>query len=167
MSFNRYFYDEVRVKKKLQESTGPGRYMLNMPGNGAKPSFTEDPYIRPQKWGANLRSVVNGSAIDIDNDLTRRPNNLTKYWTDYDNKNISRPITYKNKYPTNKHFITNQSRATHPAWEYRGLEQNHLYPLLRNPQENTCMHFQNNLNTRLLERDNFKPIIQQFDINNN
>ena len=89
------------------------------------------------------------------------------YWTDYDNKNISHPITYKNKYPTNKHFITNQSRATHPAWEYRGLEQNHLYPLLRNPQENTCIHFQNNLNTRLLERDNFKPTIQQFDINNN
>ena len=99
--------------------------------------------------------------------MTRRPNNLTKYWTDYDKKNIFSPLTYKNNYPTAKSFITNQSRATHPAWEYRGLEQNHLYPLLRDPQENTCMHFHNNLNTRLLERDNFVPTIQQFDINNN
>jgi hypothetical protein len=28
-----------------------------------------------------------------------------------------------------------------------------------NPQENVCMPFQNNLNTQLLERDNFTPKI--------
>ena len=32
-----------------------------------------------------------------------------------------------------------------------------LYPLFLNPQENVCMRFHNNLNTRLLERDNFVP----------
>lgn len=165
MAFNRYFYDEVRVKKQLQESTDPGRYMLNVPGNGDRPHYIDDAYIRLQKWGGNLRGVVNGSAIDIDTDLTRRPNNLTKYRTEYHQKNISRPVTYKNNYPEATSSITNQTRATHPAWEYRGLEQNHLYPLLRDPQENVCMHFHNNLNTRLLERDNFVPSIQQFDIN--
>ena len=85
--------------------------MLNMPGNGAKPSYTEDPYIRPQKWGANLRSVVNGSAIDIDNDLTRRPNNLTKYWTDYDNKIYHAPLPIKKI--SYKQTFYNQSIQSH------------------------------------------------------
>ena len=31
MAFCRYNYDECRTKKKLQESTGPGRYILNVP----------------------------------------------------------------------------------------------------------------------------------------
>jgi len=53
--------------------------------------------------------------------------------------------------------LTDESRATHPAWQYRALPQNREYPLFFNPQENTCMQFHNNLNTRLLERDNYVP----------
>ena len=44
---------------------------------------------------------------------------------------------------------------TNPAWWYRDLEQNHNYILPLNPQENTCIPFQNNLNTRILEKDYF------------
>jgi hypothetical protein len=55
--------------------------------------------------------------------------------------------------------LTDESRATHPAWQYRALPQNREYPLFFDPQENTCMQFHNNLNTRLLERDNFIPKI--------
>jgi hypothetical protein len=45
--------------------------------------------------------------------------------------------------------------VTNPAWWYRDLEQNHNYILPLNPQENTCIPFQNNLNTRILEKDYF------------
>ena len=58
-------------------------------------------------------------------------------------------------YPEKKECMTQQSRASHPAWMYRALPQNREYPLFMNPQENTCMTFHNNLNTRLLERDHF------------
>ena len=58
MAFTRFNYDDCRTKKKLQESTGPGRYSLNMPGNGPTPCFFNDPQIRMQKWGANLESVI-------------------------------------------------------------------------------------------------------------
>ena len=34
--------------KILEESTGPGRYMLNAPGPGSKVSFYDDPQIRMQ-----------------------------------------------------------------------------------------------------------------------
>ena len=62
-------------------------------------------------------------------------------------------------YEKYKKPITDESRATHPAWTYRALPQNHHYPLFLNPQENVCLQFHNNLNTRNLERDNFVPKI--------
>ena len=52
MAFTRFNYDECRTKKILQESTGPGRYMLNVPGNGCKPCLMADPQSRLQGWGA-------------------------------------------------------------------------------------------------------------------
>ena len=69
MAFTRFNYDECRTAKLLQESTGPGRYMLDVPGWGAKPCFFDDPQIRMQEWGANLRKVPQGAPIDIDSDL--------------------------------------------------------------------------------------------------
>ena len=56
MAFTRFNYDECREKKLLQESTGLGRYMLNVPGNGATPPLSADPFNRAQKWGGNLRT---------------------------------------------------------------------------------------------------------------
>ena len=59
------------------------------------------------------------------------------------------------KYPSCEPF-TEQSRAIMPAWTARDLEQNNFTYLPLDPQEHTCIPFQNNLNTRLIERDNFK-----------
>ena len=36
MAFTRFHDDPCRINKQLQESTGTGRYMLNVPGNGEK-----------------------------------------------------------------------------------------------------------------------------------
>ena len=91
----RYNYDECRTKKKLQESTGPGRYLLNVPGNGSHPCFFNDPQIRLQKWGANLEQVVNGAPIDIDSDLTGRTRQLTKYCSKKMFANNGVPVTNK------------------------------------------------------------------------
>ena len=157
MAFTRFNYDDCRTKKKLQESTGPGRYSLNMPGNGPTPCFFNDPQIRMQKWGANLDTVINGAPIDINSDLTGRTRKLTKYCTNKKFPNAGVPIIQKKEYPICESALTDESRATHPAWMYRALPQNREYPLFLNPQENVCMRFHNNLNTRLLERDNFVP----------
>ena len=99
MAFTRFNYDDSRTKKKLQESTGPGRYSLNMPGNGSTPCFFNDPQIRVQKWGANLMSVVNGAPIDIDSDLTGRTRKLTKYCTNKKFPHTGTPVTEKVAYP--------------------------------------------------------------------
>jgi hypothetical protein len=159
MSFTRFNYDPCRTKKLLEESTGPGRYMLNKPGWGDKPCFFSDPQIRMQEWGTNLRRVPGGAPIDINSDLLGITRPLTRDCTKKDFPFAGVVFSMKNQYPTCGKEFTAQSRATHPAFLYRDLEQSNRYPLFLNPQENVCMPFQNNLNTQLLERDNFTPKI--------
>ena len=157
MAFTRYNYDSCRVKKNLQQATGPGRYILNVPGNaGDKPNVFNDPQLRMQKWGGNLLGVYNGHPIDIDSDLKNVGRKLKKFCNDekFPQKTVK---TYNVNYKSNNTSFTDQTRATHPSWLYRDLEQNHTYPLLLDPQENVCKRFQNNLHTRLLERDNYTP----------
>ena len=62
------------------------------------------------------------------------------------------------EFQSHKPFV-DETRATHPAWMYRDLEQTKYAILPLNPQEHTCVPFQNNLNTRILEKDNWKPKI--------
>ena len=148
MSFSRFYDDPCRVEKQLQESTGPGRYMLNVPGNGDKPCFMEDPFVRLQQWGANLRtnpvlvdSELKGlNRVHTKNDCTIAPNPAA----------ASEAVTYPSCQP-----FTDQTRATNPAWTARDLEQDNFTVLPLDPQENVCLPFQNNLDTRLLERDYF------------
>ena len=159
MSFTRFNYDPCRTKKLLEESTGPGRYMLNKPGWGDKPCFFSDPQIRMQEWGTNLRRVPGGAPIDIDSDLLGITRPLSKDCAKKEFPFAGVVFSMKKDYPTCGKEITSQSRATHPTFLYRDLEQSNRYPLFLNPQENVCMPFQNNLNTQLLERDNFTPKI--------
>ena len=152
MAATRWNYGPCRTKKNLQQATDPGRYWLNTPGNGCAPCFMVDPEIRLQKWGANLRKVPGGHPIDINSDLLGITRPLTKdcIQKEFPKKGVvmSRRVKYSNCEP-----FVHQSRVTHPAWMYRDLEQVDWWPLILNPQENVCMSFQNNLNTRLLEKD--------------
>ena len=150
MSFTRFHDDPCRINKQLQESTDPGRYMLNVPGNGDKPYYVEDPYIRIQGWGANLRTnTINleSNLMGLNQPLSRDclQNNYLKTAVD------SSPISYPSCCPS----FVEQSRVTHPAWTYRDLEQTNWYYPQLNPQENVCFPFQNNLSTRILEKNNY------------
>jgi hypothetical protein len=148
MAFSRFHDDPCRIKKQLQESTGPGRYMLDVPGNGTSPCFMEDPFIRLQKWGANLRT----NTVNLESALNGVGNNLNRDCIECTN------VLPKNKafeYPSCQPF-TEQSRAIQPAWTARDLEQTKNQILFLNPQEHTCIPFQNNLNTRIIERDHYK-----------
>ena len=147
MSFTRFHDDPCRMKKQLQESSGPGRYMLNVPGNGESPCFMEDPYIRLQQWGANLRT----NTINLESNLMGLDQPLNRDCESY--KTTAVKSTAKS-YPSCQP-MTEQPRATNPAWTARDLDQVDWYTLPLNPQENTCMPFQNNLSTRILEKDYF------------
>jgi len=75
----------------------------------------------------------------------------------FPNKGVVQSVN--TSYPVCESEFTSQSRATHPAFLYRDLEQSNRYPLFLDPQEHVAIPFHNNVNTRLLERDNFTPKI--------
>ena len=153
MACTRFYYDDCRTKKRLQQSTDPGRWILNVPGNSDTPSFIEDPQIIMQKWGANLRT----NSINLESDLFRVNRPLSRDCLGKDNYQTFAVPNYEIQYPSNNNTFTDQSRTTHPAWWYRDVDRINLdFPFL-NPQENTFLHFQNYLNTRVLEKDNFTP----------
>jgi hypothetical protein len=153
MSFTRFKYDNCRTIKDLQQQTGEGRWILNVPGNGSNPCYIEDPQIIIQKWGANLRT----NTINLESELLGINRHLSKDCLGKDNyKNYNVP-NQAIKYPTCNNLFTEQSRATNPVWWYRDLEQvDWQYPPL-NPQVNVCIPFENNLSTRILEKDYFTP----------
>ena len=153
MAFTRFNYDESRTKKQLQQSTGPGRWIMNVPGNGSNPVYMEDPFIRIQKWGANLRT----NTINLESELLGVNRNLSRDCLGKDNYKDFNVSSEQIQYPSCNNLTTGQSRVTNPAWTYRDKEQVDWYYPPLNPQENTCVPFLNNLNTRILEKDYFTP----------
>lgn len=158
MAFTRFHDDPVRIAKQLQESTYLGRYQLNRPGPGAHLPFMEDPHMRLQRWGANLQN----NTVDLESSLRSldRPLNrdLVKE-NDFKNKAVnSRPPV--GGYSTAQPYVE-QSRASHPAWTYKDLEQSKWEVPLINPQ--TWSHletpFPRDLSTRILEKDHFVPTL--------
>jgi hypothetical protein len=153
MACTRFYYDPCRTKKQLQQSTDPGRWILNVPGNGENPCYIEDPQIIIQKWGANLRT----NTINLESDLLGVNRHLSRDCLGKDNYTSFNVPNEPIKYPTCNALYTDQSRTTNPVWWYRDLEQVDWYYPPLNPQENTCLPFQNNLSTRILEKDYFTP----------
>jgi len=152
MAFTRFSYDECRTKKQLQQSTDQGRWILDVPGNGDTPCYIEDPQIIIQKWGANLRT----NTVNVESDLlgVNRGLGRDSLAENYKKHNVSNSAI---QYPTCSNVFTAQSRTTNPAWWYRDLEQVAWeYPPI-DPQINTCLPFQNNLSTRILEKDYYTP----------
>lgn len=159
MSFTRFNYDDARTHKKLQESTDPSRYILNTPGNyGETPLFYEDPHIRLQKWGGNLMT----NPVDIMNDLDGRMRKSTKYCKEtqfpHTHNTNSKPI-HGVKTATS---FTDETRASHPAWMYRDLEQTRWEYPIYDPQENVCKHFYNNVSSRIIAKDEFNRNPMEF-----
>jgi len=158
MAETRFSSDPCRISKKLQQMTDQGRYIMNMPGNGEHPAYMADPQIIIQKWGGNLRT----NSTNLESELfgVNRPLNR-----DCLGKDEYQRFDFKSQaiqYPVNSNLTTEQSRTIMPAWTARDHEQVDWYYPPLNPQENTCMSFQNNLNTRILEKDYF---VAKFPVN--
>ena len=167
MSFTRFRDEPDRIKKQLQQSTDVGRYVLNVPGPGDKPLYMEDPYIRAQMWGGNIMT----NTVDIETELrglSRRLNKDTR-----ENNYLSGDASVATRTnelivcPTRGGSSVEQSRATHPAWMLRDLEQENWKMLHFDPQENVFMPFNNNLSTRILEKDHFVPSVKSKGGNGN
>jgi len=148
----RFFYDDDRTIKRLEESTFLGRYQLDAPGNGAengtKPYYMMDPQIIPQKWSGNLYT----NSVDLESRLFNVGNSTKN--SRYSGLNFKPfPNSSPIEYPTTTALTTEQSRAILPAQLFRELPQCRYDYLFFDPQLNVSKNFQNNLDTRILEKD--------------
>lgn len=145
MAFTRFKDDPARVNKYLEETTSVGKYHLNTPGNGLQNPYINDSHIILQKWGANLQSnslLVENELRNLNRPLNRDLNDLNAYKS-VNSKSQSYPV---------KHFNIDESRASLPAWTFREKHvQRFDFPLYLNT--NIDSPFQNNLQTRILEKD--------------
>ncbi len=153
MASTRFSYDECRTKKQLQQSTDPGRWILNVPGNGSNPAYMEDPHIRIQKWGGNMMT----NTINLESELRGVGRQMGRDCLGKDNYQKYAVTTNQIQYPKCAALSTEQSRTIMPAWTIRDQQHdNWQYPIF-NPQENISMPFANNLSTRILEKDYYTP----------
>jgi hypothetical protein len=157
MSFTRFRDDPDRIKKQLQQSTDVGRYTLNVPGPGDKPLYMEDPYVRAQMWAGNIMT----NSIDVETELFGLSRKLNRDSADNFHHDERASVASRTneiiQCPVRGGSAVEQSRATHPAWMLRDVEQDNWKMLHFDPQENVFVPFMNNLNTRIIEKDRFVP----------
>jgi len=150
MAFTRFHDDPNRIKKQSDESSFVGRYMLNTPGQGTDLPFFEDPHIRLQGWGANLRN----DTVNLESDLKgmTRPLNRDNITSNNYKEQAKEPwsVSYKKTEP-----FVQETRASHPAWMYKDLEQTRWDSPYLNPQHGLEKGFQENQLTRNLEKDHY------------
>ena len=159
MSFTRFHDDPNRIKYGLQISTFAGRYALDTPGPGVNLPYFEDPQIRIQQWGANLMS----NSIALESDLRGLTRPLNRDNIESNNYKNAAEMGDKQSYPKEGHFVE-ESRASHPAWAYRDLEQKRWEQPVLNPQANVEKRFHDNIQTRILEKDYFVPTVPVLNL---
>lgn len=156
MACSRYNNDSNRIEKRNAISTFAGRYALDVPGPGASMPFNADPHIRVSHWGANFCNNM----MDVNSDLrglTRPLNRDLPEVNSHKMHAVSASSSFLSYGETN--YVTDESRATHPAWTYREVEQNRWEQPILNPLDQLEKPFHHNLNTRMLEKDYFKSSV--------
>lgn len=128
MSFTRKFDDDEAVRNKLYQLSAINCYTLQTPGNGIRPHYVEDPHIRLQKFGANLRS----NCCNVSSSIRGLGIPHTRDCTD---KLKSAVTGDRISYPKTDSW-TDESRATHPVWWYRTVTRSTNQFLHADPQRN-------------------------------
>jgi hypothetical protein len=149
--FTRFSNDDIRVKKAMEISSFQCRYFMDVPGQGTDLPFLEDPQMRLQGWGANLQT----NTVNLESDLkgmTRKSNRDYVETNDYKQNAVSSNTV---KYGNHSPFV-DESRTTHPVWMYRAYEPNRWENPIHNPQLNLEKGFNDNIQTRILEKDAFE-----------
>jgi len=146
--FTRFHDDEARICQQLRSQTYAGRYAIDMPGPGINLPFQEDVQFRLQKWGANLRTET----VNVESDLIGLTHTLGR----------DAPINSVAVYSTLPTYtlaspVVEDSRASVPAWQFRDAEQSRWETPWLNPQAHLEKPFPDNLPTRMLEKDYFRP----------
>lgn len=148
MAFTRFRDDPARITKELQQSTFSGRYVLDVPGPGVQIPFFEDSQIRLQHWGANMWS----DSTNLESEFRGLGRPLNHGVQTYQDTKLQKG--YPIHFPSSDAH-TDESRASHPAWMFRDLEQTRWEVPIINPQAHAIRPFDDPIQTRILAKDRY------------
>jgi hypothetical protein len=195
MSFNRTKYDRCNISKYNQESTGPGNYMTGTPitkdtcyndnprvinqkmgvsVNGQVDwRFYSGPVdVESELFNINKRQsrcpsdkYIPNCKLDSCTDGTpcgqgviESCNNAVKHpWNRPEDSNL-----VDQKKCT---FPSDDTRLNNPASNLRGTGWNRFVPLCKNPQENITFPGEYLIPTRLVVKDNHRPLVKKPKVN--
>ena len=152
MAFTRIHDDQARIMKGLQQSTFSGRYALDTPGPGIQMPYLEDSQIRLQQWGANMWS----DSTNIESELRGLGRLLNHDVKTYNEMPVHKG--FQISFPSSDVHV-DESRASHPAWMFRDLEQTRWEAPIINPQAHAMKPFDEPIQTRILAKDNYKCVL--------
>jgi hypothetical protein len=162
MAFTRFHDDPNRIHKQLQETTYIGQYQLNRPGNGLDLPFSQESQMRLQGWGANYDSKM----ISQENDLRGMTRKLNKDLIEVNDYKLHEQLPSTPNYRYENPYVE-ESRASHPAWMYKDLEQTRWENPFINPQDNFEIPFMYDIQTRIIEKNNHVTAIPDLSIISN
>lgn len=148
--FTRFHDDQDRIQQQLRVQTYAGRYAIGTPDLGVVAPFDEDPHLRLQGWGANVRTQT----VNLESDLLGLTRSVTRDAVTYQSAAVKTSLP---TYGTSEQPRVEESRAAVPAWLFRDAEQSRWEMPWTNPQAHLEKSFPDNLSTRLLEQDYHRP----------
>jgi hypothetical protein len=122
-------------------------------------SFQEDPQLRIQRWGANMKT----NTVNLESDLRGMTRKLNRDYQEENNYNNHAAFSDKLEFRTTAPYVE-ESRASHPAWMYRSVEPNRWEMPWINPQANLEKEFSDNIQTRIIEKDGYRPSIPTLPV---
>jgi hypothetical protein len=136
-----------RLIKEAEISTFPGRYHLDTPGNGTQLPYYEDPHMRIQ---TSSGIIGTSGTVDWESELRGITRPLAK-GDIYDYRQSKTPTMAPIR--PYRQPISDETRATLPAWTFREKEQDRWETPFLNPLEKAFIPFETNMNVRRRECD--------------
>jgi hypothetical protein len=156
-SFNRRRYDGCKTTDDLRLTTGPGRYQLDVPNGYCDASYVKEPTTRQQRWGASLNAQY--IKTDVESDLLNMSRPTTRTACGQYNPQTNKVNQGSTVPPKETSFPQVFSRLIDPPCTGRAQGWNRWEWLCDNPQETVMVPFDNQVTTRLQQKDQFRPCI--------
>jgi len=178
MSYSKHIYDKASYQQSINQSIGPGVYNLARPKVSCTNCYPWSPTARLQTQGVS--HVSDTFLIDIDSDLSGITRKLSKNIMDQyaptcpdtvcsSGESCGQGVTGTCPTVVNTldhmsdcFFAAEDTRLTNPSCNLRGTGWNRWEWLHNNPQEGFIgldMPFDNNINNRIIVKDNHRPVI--------
>jgi len=165
MSFNRLEYDTCAYEQELNQSTGAGRYVLNVPSvSNCEPCYASDPRYGQVQQGSSTVGKSIYKNVDVESDLLGQTRLASKCQTQNFMPSCETPeLSHYKDCP----LVSEETRTTNPPCNLRGTGWNRWEWLCLNPQDkvsfdnypNGLTPFDSYVCNRLLAKDNHRPCL--------